>query len=162
MGIEYYIYIIKQSNINEKNEFKFIKNFNIIKKYFEESKIQFNQYFFNELKRKIDNMLYYSILKIKNEPEKNSSFLGLSNRVKKITTEDIINSYFSLNLNLKQIYKDINFETKIIFKSFNSDWYKCPNNHLYVLDELKDIKKPSECPYCTFKDKAIAWIKNLI
>ena len=159
IGIEYYVYIIKQSKINEKVEFKFLQNFNIIKKYFESSKIQFNKYFFNELKRKIDNMLYYSILKMK-KPEKNIGFFR--HPVEKITTEDINNSYFSLYFDLKIIYKNINFETKIIFKSLDSEWYKCPNDHLYVLDEVEDWKTPSNCPYCTFTDKAIAWIKNLI
>ena len=62
MGIEYYVYLIKSYG---KNEEKFLKNFNIVKNYFKDFKGQFNNHFFNDLKIKIDNMLYYSILKMR-------------------------------------------------------------------------------------------------
>ena len=68
MGIEYYVYLIKS---NGNYEEKFIKHFNIVKNYFKDFKGQFNNHFFNDLKRKIDNMLYYCILKMR---ESNNNF----------------------------------------------------------------------------------------
>jgi len=160
MGIEYYAYLITKRKDIEKIDFDFLKNFNEIKCYFNASTIQFNQYFFKELKRKIDNMLYYVILRLKNENEENS-FFGVSIFSKKIiTSNDIAKSYFSLDLKLKDLYDNDYSETKNIFKSLSSKWYKCPSGHIYTSDEV-DNNNELSCPYCTLGDKAFIVFKKI-
>ena len=160
MGIEYYAYLIQNIIKNESRDFIFFKNFNEVKNYFNASTIQFNQYFFKELKRKIDNMLFFSILRLKKEDEENIGFFGYLFASKKIKSKDIENSYFSLDLNLKDLYDIIDFEPKNIFKSLSSKWYKCPSDHLYISDEV-DNNNGLSCPHCTFGDKAFAVIKKI-
>ena len=161
MGIEYYVYLIQKNKTINENDFDFLKNFNIVKKYFSPSTIQFNQYFFDELKRKIDNMLHYSIIKIKNEDEKDGFFANLFYSPK-IKTKDISKSYFSLDLKLKNLYPHASslLNDKIIFKSLNSKWYKCPNGHLYISDEVERDTNVYTCPHCTLGDIAFGWVKR--
>jgi hypothetical protein len=79
MGIEYYIYLIETGIKFDMIELDFIKNFNEVKKYFQLSEIQFNQYFFFDLKRKIDNMFHYAILNI-SKKEYNNCFPFLTKK----------------------------------------------------------------------------------
>ena len=153
MGLEYYIYLIKTGKKFEIIELDFIKNFNEIKKYFQLSFIEFNQTFFYDLKRKIDNMLYYTILNI--SKEENNCFFGIFCK-QKIYPKDIVEHYFSKNINLKKIYPHALIEPKKrhIFKSLNSKWFKCQNEHFYTIDEVKSIKDVNSCPHCSFFDKA--------
>ena len=165
MGIEYYAYLIQKNKSISSNDFDFLKNFNIVKDYFIPKTIQFNQYFFKKLKIKIDNMLHYSILKIKNKEEKDGliEFFFGSNKINKIKTEDIAKSYFSLDLNLKDLYPKGSslLNNKNIFKSLHSKWYKCPNEHLYISDETENGTNVYSCPHCTLGDKAFGWIKRI-
>jgi len=158
MGIEYYIHLIKTSQKSKMIELDFIKNFNEIKRYFQLSYIQFNQYFFYDLKRKIDNMLHYTILNI-SKKEKSGIF-----SIKMKLHQDISKYYFSEDINLKYLYPDtlVEFDKKIIFKSLKSKWFKCQNEHIYTLEEVKDIKDISSCPHCSFSEKAFSWMKNAI
>jgi hypothetical protein len=159
MGIEYYVYINKG---NEKNEEKFFKNFNIIKDYFQNLKGQSNNHFFNDLKIKIDNMLYYCILKMRESKNNlnynkniinnigsplsrhynnniynnnlNNDFIHGSNRK---TPDEILKGNFSLKLNLKDLYKNDNIDIQSLdlLRTLGTKWYKCPNGHLYVVGE---------------------------
>ena len=127
MAIEYYINdIVNRRDI--KNEFKFIKNYITIQTYFKDYKIQINDDFYYNLKKKIDNMVYYLILKIRIN-NRNKNFLFDKRNMLKYT-EEIYNNNFFLDLNLKDIYKDIEVdvetkETMELRKSFFSRWYKC-------------------------------------
>ena len=107
-------------------------------------------------------MLHYSILKIKNEKNKGGlfKFFSVSNIIK---AEDIAKSYFSLDLNLKNLYPNGSslLNDKNIFKSLHSKWYKCPNEHLYISDEVENGTNVYSCPHCTLGDKAFGWIKRL-
>ena len=162
MGIEYYNYLINKLKKLEEADFDFLKNFNEIKQYFEPKTIQFNQFFFKELKLKIDNMLYYSILRLKKDDEKDSGFFKGFFSSKKITTQDIAKSYFSLDLSLRDLYPAIlDNDKKIIFKSLHSKWYKCQNGHFYVLDEVEKYDDVLKCPHCTFGDRALSLVKNI-
>ena len=141
MGIEYYVNLIKN---NGKSEEKFLKNFGVVKNYFKDFKGQFNNHFFNDLKTKIDNMLYYCILKMR---ETNNNFnynrnnniynnqFGMNrvfynnniynqnlnnnfmqqNDINLKTTEEILKGNFSIKLDLKDLYKN----AKIDFESLN-------------------------------------------
>ena len=161
MGVEYYIYLITTGQIFEKRELDFIKNFNEVKKYFQLSSIQFNQYFYYDLERKIDNMLHYTILNI-SQIEKNGFFSFFC--INEKTHQEADNHYFSENINLKNLYPDTlaKFDKRLIFKSLKSKWFKCQNGHIYTLDEVKDIKDVNSCPHCSFSDKAFNWMKNAI
>ena len=164
MGIEYYVYLIKKKNKINEGDFDFLKNFNEIKEYFKTQTIQFNQYFFDELKRKIDNMLHYSIIKMKNEDEDkdNNGFFSSFFNSNKIKSKDVLKSYFSLNLSLKFLYLHASLylgNKIIIYKSLKSKWYKCPNDHLYSSEEVEKGENVYSCPHCTFGDKTISWFK---
>ena len=70
MGIEYMEYVIKKNEKEkikemQRDERKFMKNIFVIKKYFTKLGESFNYFFFKDLKLKIDNLLYYTILKHK-------------------------------------------------------------------------------------------------
>ena len=163
MGIEYYVYIIKG---NEKKEEKFLKNFNIIKDYFHDFKGQFNNYFFNDLKTKIDNMLYYCILKMR-ESKDNNRNININNinilnqnlnnnfiqRNNQKTPEEILKGNFSLKLNLKDLYKNDNIDIQSLdlLRTLGTKWYKCPNGHLYVVGECGRPMEESVCPECNKK-----------
>ena len=164
IGIEYYVYLLKSHNINiSSSDFDFLKNFNEVKNYFEQETIQFNQYFFNEFRRKIDNMLYYAILRIRNDDKKSEGFFGNLFGSKKITSIDIAKSYFSLDLKLRDLYPTCPsyFEQKYVFKSLKSKWYKCPNEHFYTIDEVKKYNNVLSCPHCTFGEKTFTMVKKL-
>ena len=164
MGIEYYAYIIKG---NEKNEEKFLKNFNIIKNYFQNLKGQFNNYFFNDLKTKIDNMLYYCILKMRKSKNnnRNNNIQYISNilnqnlnnnfihRNNQKTPEEILKGNFSLKLDLKDLYKNDNIDIQSLdlLRTLGTKWYKCPNGHLYVVGECGRPMEESVCPECNKK-----------
>ena len=145
----------------EKRELDYIINFNEVKKYFQLSSIQFKQYFFYDLKRKIDNMLHYVILNIFQIKE-NDFFSFFC--IKEKPPQEIDDNYFSEDINLQYLYPDIlvKFDKRIIFKSLKSKWFKCQNEHIYTLDEVEDIKDINSCPYCSFSDKAFNWMKNAI
>ena len=165
MGIEYYVYLIKKKKKINEDDFDFLKNFNEIKEYFKTQTIQFNQYFFEELKRKIDNMLHYSIIKMKNEDEDkdNNGFFSSFFNSNKIKSKDVLKSYFSLDLSLKFLYLHASFylDNKIIiYKSLKSKWYKCPNDHLYISEEVEKGVSVDSCPHCTFGDIDISWMKK--
>ena len=162
MGIEYYINLINKQEILEENDFDFLKNFNEIKQYFEPKTIQFNQFFFKELKMKINNMLYYSILRLTKNDDIDPGFFISLFCPKKITAKDIAKSYFSLDLNLRDLYlNNLDEDKKIIFKSLHSKWYKCSNGHFYVSDEVGKYDDVLKCPHCTFGDRAFSLVKNI-
>ena len=163
MGIEYYIFLIYKDKKMKMIELDFIKNYKEVKKLFEMPAIQFNEYFFNELKRKIDNMIHYTILRIKKQENSGFNIFSIFGS-KPIIPQDIDKSYFSLNLNLKQLYPYAldNIEKKIIFKSLKSKWFKCQNDHLYTADEVSSPNNDNSCPYCSFSEKAFIWMKKKI
>ena len=157
MGIEYYVYLIKSTG---KNEEKFLKNFNIVKNYFKDFKGQFNNHFFNDLKIKIDNMLYYSILKMRksnNNLNYNNIFnLNLNNNniqnndANLKPAEEILKGNFSIKLDLKDLYKNakIDFESLNLLRTLGTTWYRCPEGHLYVVGECGGPMEESRCPEC--------------
>ena len=162
MGIEYYVYKIK-NECNENKEYQFLINFNIVKTYFKDFQGQFNNYFFNDLRTKIDNMLYYSILKLSGyKPNKNNgvfnNLFGVNSRFNRInnndsklkTDEEIKKGNFSIELDLKDLYKKnkINIETLNLLRTLGTTWYKCPNGHLYVVGECGGPMQQGICPEC--------------
>ena len=132
-----------------------MSNFNEVKKNFAITDVQFNKYFFNDLKRKIDNLLYYSLLKLGDNSLKYIKYYDSHNI---ITVDYLIKSYFSLDLNMDRLFvvpvSGENYEKKITFKSLSSNWYKCENNHLYSSDEVKGNNDPS-CPHCSIADSCL-------
>ena len=150
LGIEYYYYIIKSKNL-EKKEKEFLDNFVVVKEYFKNFEEQFNNFFFRDLKRKIDNMLYYSILNlIQNSKNRVNQ---LTNDYNDISTDDIKKSNFSLVLDLKQLYKTnyVDKEVLNLLISLGTKWYKCPNNHLYTIGDCGRPWEESICPECNIK-----------
>ena len=148
LGIEYYFYFIKIKKIEYKEK-KFLENFDIVKNYFKNFEEQFNNDFFNDLRRKIDNMLYYSILNL---------MIDSKNDINQITNnyiypEDIEESNFSLDIDLKKLYKTnyIDREVLTLLNSLGTKWYKCPNNHLYTVGECGRPMEESICPQCKQK-----------
>ena len=148
MGVEYYAYLINSKKIKEP---EFLNNFNIVKRYFNDFNEQFNNNFFNDLKNKVDNMLYYSILKLnKNLNISNNLF----NRERKIKSpEELVKSNFSLPLNLKDLFQGNIIDKEVIdlLKSLGTKWYKCPNGHLYTVGECGRPMEESSCPQCKEK-----------
>ena len=150
IGIEYYAYIIKNKK-REKIEQKFLNNYNVIKTYFKNFEEPFNNFFFIDLKGKIDNMLYYLILKMdKKENIKNNLYNIKTNL---ISPEQIEKNNFSLKINLKDIFKSnyIDKEVLNLLKSLGTKWYKCPNGHLYTVGECGRPMEESSCPQCKEK-----------
>jgi hypothetical protein len=180
MGIEYYVYLIKSKAI-ENQEYKFLQNFNIIKNYFNNLEGQFNNFFFNDLRVKINNMLYYAILKMKNNNNNFNSYNNLyginrrnpiyhinnydnyynnnymnnnnyinANNSNLKTPDEILKGEFSLNLDLKDLYKNTKIDTESLnlLRTLGTKWYKCPNGHLYVVGECGGPMQQSICPEC--------------
>ena len=159
MGIEYYIYYIKSKFI-EKNENLFLQNFNVIKTYFNNFEGQYNNFFFEDLKIKIDNMLYYSIIKLDTRKNNNNFYqyqnmfdIYSNNNNNKKTPEEIIKGNFSIKLNLKDLYKNTNldFQTLNLLRTLGTQWYKCPKGHLYTVGECGRPMEESICPECGLK-----------
>ena len=149
LGIEYYFYFIKRNKLELKEKL-FLEIFEIVKDYFKDFEEQFNNFFFKDLKRKIDNMLYYSIIKLI-KYSKNSA--QITNEYSKLSTEEILKSYFNLDIDLKQLYKTnyIDKESLNLLISLGTKWYKCPNNHLYTVGECGRPMEESICPQCKEK-----------
>ena len=83
-----------------------MRNFFVIKKYFTKIGDSLTYYFFNDLKIKIDNMLYYTILKLK----PNISHISEN------TIDNIVNSNFTKkDLDLKKLYKNYIKEKAFLF-----------------------------------------------
>ena len=159
MGIEYYIYYIKSKFI-EKNENLFLQNFNVIKTYFNNFEGQYNNFFFEDLKIKIDNMLYYSIIKLDTRKNSNNIYqfqnmfdIYSNNNNNKKTPEEIIKGNFSIKLNLKDLYKNTNldFQALNLLRTLGTKWYKCPKGHLYTVGECGRPMEESICPECGLK-----------
>ena len=115
-------------------------NYNVIKKYLSEFDGILTHIFFISLKKKIDNLLYYSLLKLQND------FSGEANN----KIEEIINSNFTSDIDLKKKFKNIYKEIELI-KSLGTTWYKCPNGHLYTIGECGRPMEESVCPECKAK-----------
>ena len=172
MGIEYYVYNIEEK-AEEKSEYQFFKNFNIVKTYFNDFEGQFNNFFFNDLRIKIDNMLYYAILKMnynkqnirdnRNIYSYNNIYgvnlinqnninynINYNNNDNKKSPEEILKGNFSIKLDLKDLYKDTNIdiETVNLLRTLGTTWYKCPNGHLYVVGECGGPMQQGRCPEC--------------
>ena len=154
MAIEYYMNeILNNNDIKNvlRNEFKFIQNYLKIKKYFENAKegnLVINDDLYQNLKNKVDNMVYYLIIKLKNNNEYSSENKNLLlNKIK-----DIYISNFSSNLDLKDIFKEnnekINIEIVNLNMSFESKWYKCKNGHYYSISKYDLISKKHKCLKC--------------
>ena len=126
-------------------------NFNVVKEYFKNFESQFDNFFFKNLKRKIDNMLYYSILKLIINSQINYS--QLTNDYNLISPGEVEKSYFSLELDLKKLYKTNYIDKEVInlLNSLGTKWYKCPNNHLYTVGECGRPMEESICPQCNIK-----------
>ena len=150
MGIEYYIYVMKKEK-SEKKELKFSNYFNVIKTYFQTFEEPFNNFFFIDLKEKIDNMLYYSILKLDKKGNIKNNLYNLKTQL--IPPEVIEKNNFSLKINLKDIYKTnyVDKEVLNLLKSLGTKWYRCPNGHLYTVGECGRPMEESSCPQCKEK-----------
>ena len=98
-------------------------------------------------------MLYYTILKL--TPPKNNLFqqynlYALHNIKKEKTPEEIIKGNFSIELELKDLYKNTNidYETVNLLRTLGRQWYKCPNGHLYAVGECGRPMEEAVCPEC--------------
>ena len=155
IGIEYYFYYINNKN-ESKNEYLFLKNYHVIKTYFQNFEGKFNNYFFEDLKTKIDNMLYYLIIKLNQKKYHSSQLYNLYNMTtnnslgNKKTTEEILKGNFSIQLDLKDLYKNSELDIQAInlLRSLGTQWYKCPNGHLYTVGECGRPMEESICPEC--------------
>ena len=149
MGIEYMEYVIKTNEKNrdmQRDERKFMKNIFVIKKYFTKVGDSFNQYFFEDLKRKIDNLLYYTLLKLKPEISDNPQQI----------IEGIIDSNFTKkNLDLKILLSNyIKSKAIFILSNLGSTWYKCNKGHFYCSGNGEEGKiEPQYCPICRYNEK---------
>ena len=153
MGIEYYVYHIYRHQNIDKNDSLFLQNYHVIKTYFENFEGKFNNYFFDDLKKKIDNMLYYTILKLnppKNTPYQQNKLFDLLNKKKEKTPEEIIKANFSIELDLKDLYKNevIDYQAIDLLRTLGTQWYKCPNGHLYTVGECGRPMEEARCPEC--------------
>ena len=137
IAIEYMNYEINKKEKSgqdiSKDESLFIHNFFVIKDYFSQNSEIFTHFFFNQLKIKVDNMLYYTLLKL-NPKIMNSEKEGFN---------PIINSNFSnKDLKLLNLYKsyNINMNKELFMGNFGSIWYKCSKGHIFCV-EIKDNNK---------------------
>ena len=160
MGIEYMEYIIKKNEKEkikemQRDERKFMKNIFVIKKYFTKLGESFNYFFFKDLKLKIDNLLYYTILKLKPEISNNSS---------NIINEIIETNFTKKDLDLKNLYSNYTTTKAIfIFGNFGSNWYKCNKGHFYCSGNNEEGKiNPQTCPICLYQGKKISLINQRI
>jgi len=150
MAIEYMKYEIKKKeSVNNdilRDERKFMRNFFVIKDYFSKIGESFTYYFFNDLKTKIDNMLYYTILKLKPDISDSSEEL----------IDNIVNSNFTKkDLDLKDLYKNyLNEKAIFMLGNLGFTWYKCSKGHFYCAENNSENKNNEiECPLCLFKGK---------
>ena len=158
MGIEYYVYNIKSKN-NEEKEYKFLMNYNIIKNYFSKIDGQLTHIFFKSLKRKIDNMLCYTILKLKSKKMFQycatlyENYKNESEEKEKKIIESIEKSNFSSDINLKDFYQNTQIELEEIslIRTLGNTWYKCPKGHPYTVGECGRPMEESICPECNLK-----------
>ena len=70
-----------------------------------------------------------------------------------ITTQNIENSNFSLDIDLKKLYKNEHIDKEVLnlLNSLGTKWYKCPNNHLYTVGNCGRPMEESRCPQCKVK-----------
>ena len=150
LGIEYYFYTIKINKMELKEKI-FLETFDVVKEYFNNVKEQFNNFFFKDLKRKIDNMLYYSIIQLIKYSKNDSTKIIKDYNF--ISTELIEKNNFNLDIDLKQLYKTnyIDKEVLNLLNSLGTKWYKCPNNHFYTVGECGRPMEESVCPQCKEK-----------
>ena len=68
----------------------------------------------------------------------------------KKTTEEILKGNFSIQLDLKDLYKNSELDIQAInlLRSLGTQWYKCPNGHLYTVGECGRPMEESICPEC--------------
>ena len=151
MGIEYFAYDIQIKN-KEEEESMFLSNFNIIKKYFATFDGRLTYHFFKDLKKKIDNMLYYSLLKLrKDKYDKYFIFLEENyDESEEEKCENIKRNKFSSDIDLKKIFQK-DFEDFTLIQSLGTTWYKCPNGHPYFITECGRPMEESVCPECNSK-----------
>ena len=92
--------------------------------------------FFKNLQKKINNMLYYSILK-------------LSNFNKNEFLEKTRKNNFLLDFDLKNLICGL-VDEKIynVIKSLGTTVYRCPNGHLYSIGECGRPMEESKCLDC--------------
>ena len=66
------------------------------------------------------------------------------------TPDEILKGNFSINLDLKDLYKDIKIDVEALnlLRTLGTTWYKCPNGHLYVVGECGGPMQESICPEC--------------
>ena len=153
MGIEYFVYITHEMG-REEEEKTFLNNFNVIKNYFKDFKIPFNNFFFKALKKKIDNMLYYAIivLNINDLLSKANNYFDFFTEfkdTKEVSPNEIKESNFSLDLNLKDLYnREIEQKALELIRTLGTSWYKCPKGHLYAVGECGRPMEESSCPEC--------------
>ena len=66
------------------------------------------------------------------------------------TPDEILKNNFSMQLDLKDLYKDIKIDVEALdlLRTLGTRWYKCPNGHLYVVGECGGPMQESICPEC--------------
>ena len=152
--IEYYMSLIESEESNKRDN-KFKINFFIVKDYFSNFEEEFNIYFFTDLKKKIDNMFYYSIIKLK-EKYKMNNHLAINKKISKKIIIEISKSNFSSDVKKKYFSKspyldNLDENNLKILISLGSQWYKCPKGHLYVIGECGNPTEESVYPECNSK-----------
>ena len=145
LALEYYEKKLKSDieqgvKINQIDN-KFLKNYNVIKKYFEGFQ-KFNNDFFTNFKKKIQNLLSY--VKTKEMLSITAFMLGAGGLVKKLET----NNFNCTEKELEKFSEKAVYDTHQILSSLGTKWYKCPNGHLYVVGECGGPMEQSICPDC--------------
>jgi len=101
-------------------------------------------------------MLYYAIIKLNPNKYGISQYSNLYGMVRNIysdtkkTPEEIIKGNFSIQLDLKDLFKTTQFDLEAInlLRTLGTKWYKCPNGHLYTVGECGRPMERSKCPEC--------------
>ena len=151
--IEYYQKKLIQKNLSKltKIEEIYLWNYECLKKYFLRFN-NFNKDFYENLKKKIMNLLCYYIIFGENtishrDLESFKIQMELSdesNNIEIIKNKMLINN-FNCDINDLQIFlQKENIKNNIFLSSLSSTWYKCPNNHYYINEE----KNYKICKYC--------------
>ena len=108
-------------------------------------------------------MLYYSILKLTSNDKKsiNNLYLMMNEGEQELEKEkekniklieDIRKSNFLLDINLKDIFDNSEFEKEYeVIRSLGTTVYKCPKGHIYLIGECGRPMEESKCPDCGAK-----------
>ena len=151
--IEYYQKKLIEKKLSDLTQIeeKYLWNYECLKHYFLKFN-NFNKDFFENLKKKIMNLLCYYIIfgenKISHRDLESSKIkmelFDESNNIESLKNK-MLNNNFDCEMNDLEIFLEKEkINNKNVLSSLSSTWYKCPNNHYYINEE----KNYKICKYC--------------